>query len=800
MSTETLSSAVSAGIVLTAGGNDISPFTIEASGQIYVSSGHAISSTLANAAITNYGIVDEPGLAGVYLTKGGTVVNHNQLETNVVSDKNTALILNSGTIAGLVYSYGGGYFKNTSSNAVVSDTVHFRHGTGTVVNYGSIADDPGFGSAVPITASVFFYYGGTFINKLAGSYLDDANYGLVFGNTGKNTSSGSVINYGTIGYGDSYGKPGIAFTKNALQSSDVVENLGSAALISGGHTGVGAHAQAIYLGLLNNGTIVNQGRILSGFTGIGAYGQLSVQNSGLISGADWAIRATGNSGSITNTGTIIAASGTGIALATGSIGNNAAAAAIYGGQNGIAGATLAIVNDGSILGGSGYGVTLSGAGSTVVNAGTIGGGAGSVYFSGTGGGNRVVAEPGAQFSGNIVADGNFNVLELGAGTGTLGTLGLDIAGFETVTFDNGAAWTLSGTPGGLIAANIAGFAAGDMLVVDGFSATTASFAAGKGLVLGNGSSTLDIGLSGSFTTSEFTLAAAAGDTEITICFLPGTRILTEHGERKVEDLRRGERVLTRYRGLQPIKWIGRQNYAKRALSRERMPVRIAAGALGEQIPAAPLAVSPGHSMLLGETLVLAKHLVNGITITQDEAPDPLEYYAVELAEHDCVLANYSWSESFADGPGLRSRFHNLPEFLKLFPDYAEPAALQLCAPRPQSGPALEAALLPVLARAAARPGKLHGYIDILTEAKVEGWAWDEDNPELPVTLAVRAGNTILGTALACYYREDLAKAGLGRGRCMFTFALAGQQSGEITVRRESDGAPLQPTMACAQAA
>jgi hypothetical protein len=218
------------------------------------------------------------------------------------------------------------------------------------------------------------------------------------------------------------------------------------------------------------------------------------------------------------------------------------------------------------------------------------------------------------------------------------------------------------------------------------------------------------------------------------------------------------------------------------------------------MPTRPLWVSPGRSMLMEGKLILARNLINGVTITQGAFSGVVEYYAIELEWHDCIVANGAWGESFCDGPGLGTRFHNRNEFCQLFPDYVEPDILNLCAPRPELGGELETALMPLLARLNTVPGPLRSHIEVTGPRIIEGWAIDEANPDTPVVIEIANGKTILGKALACHYRPDLAAAGLGRGHCMFSFSLPEWASGKLSVRRASDGTALNASHACYAAA
>jgi hypothetical protein len=292
-----------------------------------------------------------------------------------------------------------------------------------------------------------------------------------------------------------------------------------------------------------------------------------------------------------------------------------------------------------------------------------------------------------------------------------------------------------------------------------------------------------------------------------LCYLRGTHILTPTGEVLVEDLRIGDRVVTRFGGIQAVKWIGRQSYDCRFLQNNpaKLPVRVKAGALGQGLPARDLLVSPGHAMLLGDSLVLASSLVNDVTITREKAaPEDarIDYFQPELDAHDCIIAEGTWSETFADGPGLRAAYHNAAEFHALYPSYQTPDEIRLCAPRPERGAALEALLRPVVDRAAGKlvPGPLDGSLDRVTGQVVEGWACDADHPDMPVLVEVLLGGAVIHQGLACDFRADLQRAGYANGRCAFFFTLPQALPAEVlplvSVRRAADEAALPVSEGC----
>jgi len=133
----------------------------------------------------------------------------------------------------------------------------------------------------------------------------------------------------------------------------------------------------------------------------------------------------------------------------------------------------------------------------------------------------------------------------------------------------------------------------------------------------------------------------------TSCFLRGTLIRTAEGDVPVEDLRVGDLVVT-HKGVAEIRWVGRRRIDPKAIDKPRdtLPVRIQAGALAENVPSRDLYVSPDRCMFLEESLIPAKLLLNGTTITQEATLMPFEYYHVELEQHSIILAEGTPTDTY----------------------------------------------------------------------------------------------------------------------------------------------------------
>jgi hypothetical protein len=135
-----------------------------------------------------------------------------------------------------------------------------------------------------------------------------------------------------------------------------------------------------------------------------------------------------------------------------------------------------------------------------------------------------------------------------------------------------------------------------------------------------------------------------------VSFSRGTRITLASGAQiPIEELRAGDRVLTRDDGAQPLRWIGQSTV--RAVG-AFAPIVITAGALHN---AADLVVSPDHRLFVwqredrlgagrAEVLVRARHLVNGTTVHFREGGF-VDYFQLLFDRHQIIYAEGIAAES-----------------------------------------------------------------------------------------------------------------------------------------------------------
>ena len=249
-----------------------------------------------------------------------------------------------------------------------------------------------------------------------------------------------------------------------------------------------------------------------------------------------------------------------------------------------------------------------------------------------------------------------------------------VAASQTARFIDLVGTLVIGSLGGF-AGTIAGFAGGDAIELAGITANMATYGNHRLTIANNGSTVGTLAVAGSYAAADmFTATSAAGLTVLTTnapCFAAGTRLATPGGGAvAVETLRPGAILLTASGLPAEVTWVGHRRVNCRRHPRPELvqPVRIAAGAFGPGLPARGLLLSPDHAVFVDGVLIPAQLLVNGRTVVQ-VARATVEYWHVELARHDVVLAEGLPVESYLD-TGNRAAFANGADFTDLHPDFA----------------------------------------------------------------------------------------------------------------------------------
>ncbi len=150
-----------------------------------------------------------------------------------------------------------------------------------------------------------------------------------------------------------------------------------------------------------------------------------------------------------------------------------------------------------------------------------------------------------------------------------------------------------------------------------------------------------------------------------VCFTTGTSIQTDHGPKKIEDLRIGDLVWTSsvdVKELAPIRWIGRRTVSQAEVQQnpKLRPVRIVAGALGNGFPERDLAVSRQHRILLRSKIVkritgTSEALIPAIQLTKlpgifiETEVENLEYFHILFDDHKIIIAEGLETESLFPG-------------------------------------------------------------------------------------------------------------------------------------------------------
>jgi hypothetical protein len=422
----------------------------------------------------------------------------------------------------------------------------------------------------------------------------------------------------------------------------------------------------------------------------------------------------------------------------------------FGGAGVYLGAAATVTNSGTIVGGYGNS-NQAGAGIDFKHSGTLtntvygiirggsGGSGGDGVDLGQGGlikdsgfiyGGNSSAEPGA-IGVNLENGGTLHVYQSGAVEG--GSGGTSMQGGAGVYLDGGTLITAGTVTGGAAGSGGSqgdsvdfGASASSMLVSSGavFDGAIGGFHYGDSIDLTDESlsfieshfnpltDTVNAGADGTLQfagdpTLIFSSDGHGGTLVTCACFRRGTRITAEHGERAVESLEIGDRVMTLSGELKRIRWIGKRHYTAETLAErpDMRPVLVRAGALDDFLPRRDLWVSPEHALYVKGALVPAVLLTNGVSILTDESVSSVSYYHLEFESHEVVFAEGAPAESFVDDDS-RQMFDNAAEYVLRYPDAPRTSA-SFCAPRVEDGEPLQTLRMQLAARTGLAPQPSH---------------------------------------------------------------------------------------------
>jgi len=274
----------------------------------------------------------------------------------------------------------------------------------------------------------------------------------------------------------------------------------------------------------------------------------------------------------------------------------------------------------------------------------------------SGGGGNITYTPGRyNSSSDIIYNSETNIILDGQGNNnaqfffTAGS-SITFTSISSITLINGASncnvFWLAGTAIGFVGispSSIPGiFIAGSTITFDNASTIIGRLYAQTENITFSGTSSVD-----------------ATCSQNIVCYLKGTLILTDQGVVPIENIKVGDKVVTKGKiykykyiekdanlQIEPVIWIS--NFKVVHLNSKSRPICIKKDEFDDNCPFQDLYVSPEHSLLINDFMVVASKIINGKTIYQDQECNSVEYYHLECADHCAIFANGVLSESYFD--------------------------------------------------------------------------------------------------------------------------------------------------------
>ena len=145
---------------------------------------------------------------------------------------------------------------------------------------------------------------------------------------------------------------------------------------------------------------------------------------------------------------------------------------------------------------------------------------------------------------------------------------------------------------------------------------------------------------------------------VPVCFGSDVAIFTDNGTKPAGEIVAGDRVHTLDHGFQTVRWVGRRTMTAEELRAKPQfrPIRVKAGALGNDLPLNDTLLSPQHRVMVSssiaermfgtsEVLVAIKHLLSlpGIDVAEDVTE--VTYVHILCTGHEILFAEGCLAES-----------------------------------------------------------------------------------------------------------------------------------------------------------
>lgn len=688
------------------GGADTATF---GAGNEAVTGDGAVGQLQVNGTVTLSGNVQTDGSAGAVVDDGGALI----LANGAVLTTSTTLVVGqagAGTLAmldGSVVAADMVVGAATGSNGAVIASTSFQVSRDLVVGAagaGTMRLDDSSGAAFDNNATLGQWARGIGSAIISGGFWSSAGT-LTVGDRG--TADLRIE-------ADANGRSG--------QATDSVAILGNAANSSGQVTvdqGLWLTTGTLTIGAGGRGILIVQGGAVS----VGTLATSTIDSGvGTVAiggaGGGSGLVEIGGGGALTASGNISVGSSGGagvlqVGLSQGDSGLVSVTGTLTIGANGV------VLVDSTTTTAALASVTATASAFDVLAGGRL---SGSGIVGGPGNGSGAYLLAAIDNAGTITASGG-RLLLYGDVQGTRGTLEIDggatlelqgaATASQTVTFSGREAEITLDDPAGL-AATIQGFTVSDTIDLPGFEADSASWNDGT-LTVSGGPQSLTLLLAGAYSADQFVVVSDQhGGALVEIpCFARGTHIDTPRGDVAVEDLRAGDVVMTASHGAQIVEWIGERLVDCRRHPRPGnvWPVRVRAGAFGNDLPRRDLLLSPDHSLFIDGVLIPVRHLMDGAVVVQ-ERRDRVHYFHVELPRHDVLLAEGLPAESYLD-TGNRHAFANGAAQMRLHPEFG-PLSWHddACAPLCTRGPKLAAAKRRLRAESLRRGDRMADAADL----------------------------------------------------------------------------------------